>query len=312
MNLSDRKPESEPPSEKIVRGLLREISPGSVILGVDPLPGSYSNYTHLVKARSADGSVYCFVVRRYAIFGDYDRGEKARREFRTLELLQGNDIPVPRPLYLDEDGMMLGTPGIVTGYVPGELVASPSDPPSWARSLATMLARIHSVPCDPTARRFLLDANAEASWFLRSGSVPEYMKAHPDGAQVWQAARDLWACLQQSPVGLVHIDYWSGNILWDEGRIAAVVDWEEAAYGDPGIDVAYCRMDMVLSGQGDAADEFLRAYEMEMGRRVANLALWELAAAARPMFHADGWITESPARERFSEFIAGARRRADF
>jgi aminoglycoside phosphotransferase (APT) family kinase protein len=109
---------------------------------------------------------------------------------------------------------------------------------------------------------------------------------------------------------LVHIDYWSGNILWDQGRIAAVVDWEEAAHGDPGIDVAYCRMDMFLSGLGPVADEFLEAYEAEAGRSVANLELWELAAAARPMFHADGWISGSPGKERFHRFIAQAMARA--
>jgi hypothetical protein len=70
-------------------------------------------------------------------------------------------------------------------------------------------------------------------------------------------------------------------------------------------------MDMFLSGMGQAADEFLSVYEAEMGRRVANLALWELAAAARPMFHAEGWITESPAKERFRQFIEDARRRAE-
>jgi aminoglycoside phosphotransferase (APT) family kinase protein len=112
------------------------------------------------------------------------------------------------------------------------------------------------------------------------------------------------------PETLVHIDYWPGNILWDQGRITAVVDWEEAAYGDPGIDVAYCRMELVLSGMGQVADEFLQAYEAERGQSVANLAFWEIAATARPMFNPDGWITESPAREAFRRFIAGAVARA--
>jgi aminoglycoside phosphotransferase (APT) family kinase protein len=138
------------------------------------------------------------------------------------------------------------------------------------------------------------------------------MRAHPDGKAVWEMARDLWPGLRPVPPTLVHIDYWPGNILWHRGRIAAVVDWEEAAYGDPGIDVAYCRMEMVLSGVGHVADEFLRAYETARGRRVENLAFWELTAAARPMFSPEGWITESPAREVFRHFIAGARRRAGY
>jgi len=299
-----------PLAEEAVHALLDLIAPGSVLLAIDSLPGSYSNYTHLVDARCAEGSVFRIVVRRYAVFGTYDRGEKARREFKTLALLQANGIPAPQPLVLDEVGSILGSPGIVTGYVSGSQIHTPPDPTSWARALATMLARIHRVPCDVEAMSFLLDANAEASWFLRSGVVPDYMNAHPDGAAVWQVVHDLWPNRQRVAGSLVHIDYWSGNVLWDQDRIAAVVDWEEAAHGDPGIDVAYCRMDMFLSGLGPAADEFLVAYEAEVGRPVANLGLWELAAAARPMFHADGWVSQSPGRERFRRFIAQAMARA--
>ena len=112
------------------------------------------------------------------------------------------------------------------------------------------------------------------------------------------------------PPTLVHIDYWPGNILWRGGQIAAIVDWEEAAFGDPSIDVAYCRMQMYLKGTGSVADEFLDAYEREASQRVSNLGFWELAAAARPMFSPEGWIDESPAKERFSQFIDDAMVRA--
>ena len=111
---------------------------------------------------------------------------------------------------------------------------------------------------------------------------------------------------------MVHIDYWPGNVLWDQGQITAVVDWEEAAYGDPAIDVAYCRMEMFLSGRGHVADEFLDAYQTEVGMQVANLGFWELAASARPMFNPEGWITEPPAKEEFGPFITNARRRAGY
>jgi aminoglycoside phosphotransferase (APT) family kinase protein len=293
------------------RALLDVIAPGSAVLAIDSLPGSFSNFTHLVEARSADGSVFRVVVRRYAVSALYDRGEKARREFKTLELFQENGVPAPQPLYLDEKGTLLGIPGIVTSYVPGEVILSPSEPLSCARALATTLAKIHSVPCGAEAKGFLLDANAEATWFLHSGVVPDHMAAHPDGAMVWQAVHDLLPDIQRVRPALVHIDYWLGNVLWDRGRITAVVDWEEAAYGDPGIDAAYCRMDMFLNGMGRrASDEFLNVYEAEMGRRVANLGFWELAAAIRPIHSPVGWITGSLAEERFGQFIADAWSRA--
>jgi aminoglycoside phosphotransferase (APT) family kinase protein len=88
-----------------------------------------------------------------------------------------------------------------------------------------------------------------------------------------------------------------------------VVDWEEAAQGDPAIDVAYCRMEMNLTGMREAADEFLFVYEEEMQRPVSNLGFWELAAAVRPMFNPNGWISDSPAKERFAEFVEAAMER---
>lgn len=298
-------------SEETACALLDVIAPGSVVLAIDSLPGSFSNFTYLVDARTADGSVFRVVVRRYAVFGSHDRGEKARREFKTLKLCQEYGIPTPRPLYLDVEGAILGIPGIVTDYVPGKMLTSPADPLNCARALATTLAKIHSVPCDAEAQGFLLDANSEATWFLHSGAVPDYMDAHPAGTAAWQMMHDLLPVMQPVPPTLVHIDYWLGNVLWDQGRITAVVDWEEAACGDPGIDVAYCRMDMFLNGMGrQAADEFLYVYEAEVGRRVANLGFWELAAAARPMHDPEGWITGSPAEERFAQFIADATERA--
>ncbi len=307
-------PLQDPPSVETITALLDIIAPGSAPLVIDSLPGSYSNSTHFVDVRYPNDYVFHIVVRRYAVFGDYDRGEKARREFKTFKLVKANGIPVPQPIYLDDEGKILGTPGIVTRYVPGELMMAPSNPPadpsSWARALATMLTRIHSIFCDSVAQSFLLDANAEATWFARSKTAPDYMKAHPDGALVWKAVRERLPDLAEASPALVHIDYYPGNILWKDGRITAVLDWEEAAYGDPGIDVAYCRMDMVLSGLDQAADEFLAAYEAEMGP-VANLGFWELAAAARPMFDPVGWVDEAPAKKKFRQFIAGAMERLD-
>lgn len=298
------------PSKSLVQALLDVIAPGSAVAAIHPLAGSYSNFTHMVAVDSAAGIRSRIVIRRYAEAGGH-RARKARVEYHTLAWLQDHAVPVPEPLYLDEEGTLLGSPGIVTRFVPGTQILAPPDPQSWACAMATMLAKIHSVPCHAKAKRFLLDGNPEVVWFLRAGAVPEFMQAHPDGGQIWQAVHDLRPRIQPVAPTLVHIDYWPGNLLWDGDQISAVVDWEEAAYGDPGIDVAYCRMELFLSGMDRAAEEFLRAYEAEMGGSVANLGFWELAAAARPMFAPASWrINEPQIGQRFRRFIADARRSA--
>jgi aminoglycoside phosphotransferase (APT) family kinase protein len=101
-----------------------------------------------------------------------------------------------------------------------------------------------------------------------------------------------------------------GNVLWEAGEISAVLDWEEAACGDPVIDVAYARMNMYLMGLPEAADEFLHAYEGETGHPVENLAIWEMAAAARPMDDLEAWnMDQEIIAGRFQRFMEEAIKR---
>lgn len=299
--------ESVAPSPKSLQALVDIVLPGSTFLAVHPLEGDFSNSTHLMDAQAPDGSVIRLVTRRYAIFGNYDRGEKARREFKTLQLLKNNGIPAPEPVYLDDTGTVLGSPGIVTHYVPGKLILSEPYPAAWAEKRARFLADIHTIPIDELETSFLLDANREALWFLnKDHAIPDYVTAHSKGIAAWNAMLEYWPKLIEVPPALVHIDYWSGNILWENGEISAVVDWEEAAQGDPGIDVAYSRMDILLSGMSEAADRFLDAYTEAVNKPVANLGFWELAAGIREMWHPSCWISESPVKERFADFIDAA------
>jgi aminoglycoside phosphotransferase (APT) family kinase protein len=137
------------------------------------------------------------------------------------------------------------------------------------------------------------------------------MTVFAGGDQVWLDFREAYGQRRTVRPGLVHLDYWSGNILWSGSAISAVLDWEEAAWGDPAIDVAYARMNLALMGLPALMDEFLSAYEVEAGRRLENLGLWELAAAVRPMVDVESWeMTASPQREVLSAFIAAAMERA--
>jgi aminoglycoside phosphotransferase (APT) family kinase protein len=90
------------------------------------------------------------------------------------------------------------------------------------------------------------------------------------------------------------------------------LDWEEAAYGDPVIDVAYARMNMILMGLNQSADDFLQIYESETGCKVENLGFWELAAAVRPMVDPDDWVVADAAGldiTIFKKFMTEARKK---
>ena len=298
-------------SEETAHTLLNILAPGSKPVSITVPDGSFSNLTHVVEARLKNGKVIKFVVRRYKVFGNYDRGEKARREFKTFQLLNRWQVPAPEALLLDDSGDILGSPGIVVSFVPGHLkMDTISNPMDWARKLAYTLSNIHSIPCGKEEQSFLLRGNTEATWFLNSERPPAYMQAYPGGTELWQFLHEEWPKIQNVPPVLLHIDYWSGNILWHENEISAVIDWEEAAYGDPAVDVGYARMNMTMMGLADAAEEFLRTYEAETEKRLQNLGFWELAAAVRPMLNPHDWqIDRSPGQDIFLKFIEEAKKK---
>jgi aminoglycoside phosphotransferase (APT) family kinase protein len=293
----------------VIRRVVEMIEPGGRVLGIKTFEGS--NATSLIEAGTSRGTPIRLVIRRYRPFAQYDLAQKARREFGAIELLTRHGVPVPSPLLLDDSGEVLGGPGIVTSWVEGRHLFEPTDSAHWSTELATTLVRIHGIP---EARRdipHLLDGDAEVSWFINGERPPQFLVSHPHGSIVWEQVKDHFPRRQMPPPGLTHVDYGTGNLLWKGNEVAAVLDWEEAAWGDPGYEVAYCRLDLIMLGLENEADRFLHSYAQQAGSLPANLGLWELAAAARPIF---GWGAEAhepPGRERLERFIAGAIRRLE-
>jgi len=300
------------PSTSAVVTVLDALGLSEAQFGVHDLPSTYSNFTHLVAAEGAGGQERKIVIRRYNPDNYEDGHDKHSCEFHALEMLHGQGVPVPAPLLLDADGSLLGLPGIVTEYVPGAPIELPAEAKRWGRmaaKTARMLARIHQTPFSESDKRFLMDDNVEVAWFIKGGRVPDYMRADPDGEVVWHMVNDRWGRWAPVEQRFAHTDYWSGNILWRGDEIAAVLDWEEAGYGHPAADVAYARMGYFIEGEPEAADVFLREYEAAAGWSLArrDLALFELAASARPMTDPDDWFAYPYMEQGFRQFIAGAK-----
>ncbi len=302
----------EMPSTAAIVAVLDALGLSGAHFAVHDLPRTFSNFTHLVAAESADGQARNIVIRRYNP-ANYEAGhDKHLCEFHALQMLHGQGVPVPPPLLLDADGAILGLPGIVTEYVPGAPIELPAEAQRWGRmaaKAARMLARIHQTPFSESDKRFLMDDDMEVAWFLKGGSVPDYMRADPDGEVVWHLLNDRWGRWTPAEQRFAHTDYWSGNILWRGDEIATVLDWEEAGYGHPAADVAYARMGYCIEGVPEAAAEFLRVYEATAGWRLkrADLALFELAASARPMTDPTDWFAYPYMEAGFRRFIAGAK-----
>jgi aminoglycoside phosphotransferase (APT) family kinase protein len=107
------------------------------------------------------------------------------------------------------------------------------------------------------------------------------------------AAFDLMRAAQGNR--LLHGDFWPGNLLWRDGELVAVIDWEDASLGNPLEDVAIARLDLLWFFGEEAMHHFSEAYRTQMGDEMGeeldfeSLPYWDLLAALRPTGHIDEW-----------------------
>ena len=105
---------------------------------------------------------------------------------------------------------------------------------------------------------------------------------------------------------MLHGDYWPGNVLWQDGRLAAVIDWEDASLGDPLADLATARVELLCRYGDEAMERFSTSYLASYRDTIEplpldSLPLWELYVSAAALATMGQWGLE-PSEE--------ARRRA--
>jgi aminoglycoside phosphotransferase (APT) family kinase protein len=90
---------------------------------------------------------------------------------------------------------------------------------------------------------------------------------------------------------LTHYDFWSGNVLWQEGALTGIVDWSGASLAPRGFDVSWCRLDLVLLHGPGTAEVFLTAYQEAAGEEVPDMLLWDLFAVTNSHHSVESWQT---------------------
>jgi aminoglycoside phosphotransferase (APT) family kinase protein len=115
------------------------------------------------------------------------------------------------------------------------------------------------------------------------------------------------------PGVLLHGDLWPGNVLWREGQIAAIVDWEDAAIGDPLRDLAVSRLELFWAYGRDEMDQLTERYRSAQPHvDFDTLPERDLEVAERLTPQLPNWgldpATEATMRDRGEAFIAEARR----
>jgi aminoglycoside phosphotransferase (APT) family kinase protein len=235
--------------------------------------------------------------RGSAPFPSYDLG----LQFRVMRGLgRHSTVPVPEVLWLEEDEAVLGVPFLVMRAVAG---AAPCDFPSyqrpdaddvyakassrtrrrmWERTIEA-LARLHAVDWtklelgrieggnpgdDPrlTALRYWRDYLVHFVKRDPSERTPVF-----DEALAWLEAHRP----EPERIALCWGDAKIGNVLYDRGDVAAMIDWEMARIGDPEMDLPSLYLSDLRAQDSAAgvldgtpgADQLVATYEAASGRR---------------------------------------------
>lgn len=269
--------------------------PGCRITEMRELGGGVSARAARLDLVLADGSTRRVVVRRPPGASAGDIGLRA--EHALLGRCKSFGIAVPEPYFVDErEG------AIVVEYVEGGVDLSLAGLAEKLPAMARELARIHQVPASGELGPLESRRQRVARDVLE---VPPHLDAALNEAAIRARLRELWPWPEANAEVLLHGDYWPGNLVWREGRLVAVIDWEEAAVGDPLADLAIARLDVLWAFGEDAMRSFTESYRALTRIDWAALPHWDLWAALRPMSRLAVWApvyaTPSLARPDITE-----------
>jgi aminoglycoside phosphotransferase (APT) family kinase protein len=256
------------PSARVLEEVRRLGGSSATIESVVRLVGGQHAATWRVDTASPALTV---VVRQFPA-GD----SAGAREQQVLRALDGLGGLAPVLLGSDLAGRWSECPTLLISWLDGQADITPTDPDAWATQLGHALATVHAMPSDRLSTL--------PSVFDRSGGSGELLEG-PLVARI----RSGWPQITASPEVLTHSDYWSGNVIWRDGRLTGVVDWSGGARGPRGFDLGWCRLDLYLLFGERIADVFLAAYEDATGHPVADIGLWDGWAVARSHDMVETW-----------------------
>jgi aminoglycoside phosphotransferase (APT) family kinase protein len=222
-------------------------------------------------------------------------------EFALLSVAHGAGVRVPQPFFLCRDAqgpdffVMARVPGQAAGHRLTKDDALVPDGPALARELGANLARLHRVAPPVAALDFLGPvprdpARETIASYRRDLDALVAVRGEAWPALEWGLAWCAATAPAPLPARLLHRDYRTGNYLVHEGRLAAVLDWEFAGWGDPREDLGwmlarcwrFARPDREAGGIGSAED-FLAGYAGVSGHRFAveDTRYWQVLAHLR-------------------------------
>jgi aminoglycoside phosphotransferase (APT) family kinase protein len=301
------------PSPGQVSALVGAACPGWRVRRSWPMPGAMSARVTGIEAERPDGQLHLLVLRQYGAANLRADPRAAETEYRLLRLLLAAGLPVPRPYLADESGSIVAGPCLVQDFIDGERLDKPDDLADFTRQLAEVLAALHDTGIERAAVPFLADAGDTVAEKLGTG--PTGAGEFRNEAVIRAVLTASWPPPRLNAPAVLHGDYWPGNVLWRDGVLVGVIDWEDALFGDPLADLANTRLEVGWLFGMAAMELLTEQYRaLRPGLDVTALPAWDLRAALRACaFPLSTWGLPADQvaamRAAHDEFAASAIRR---
>jgi aminoglycoside phosphotransferase (APT) family kinase protein len=289
-----------------IEAIARRIEPQATLLRAWPLHGGVSAQVLAFEIERPHGEARTLVLR---VHGAVDRAQNphvAEHEYRVLELVHEAGLRVPAPIQFGPSGDVLSLPYLVIEYADGAPAHETADPVSLVPQMAAYLVRLHAIRDAETDLGFLRRMQDGVAASLRH--PPDELDEDLQEGRIRETLAAVWPLPQRNTASLLHGDYWPGNVLWKDPRtasdnrgavsssdtwgISSVIDWEDAAAGDPLADVANARLELLWAFGDDAMRRFTQHYVSQTDVDTSHLPYWDLYAALRPLGGMAGWGLE--------------------
>lgn len=267
--------------------IAQRLEPGGSVHRIWPLTGGVSAKVAALEIACSDSRLRRCVVRQPGAINRQLQSRRALDEFHLLKILSKAGLAVPEPLVVDEDGSYL-----VTTFIESEPLDAEVDFCRAARTMATQLTHIHQVDISQLA-----GLHSHAGFSLPGPFTDESLEE----SRIRTALERTWPP-SMNPSVLLHGDFWPGNVLWKQDAIVAIIDWEDAALGDPLADMANTRLEILWAWGLEAINSFTTAYQnLNPQVNYRSLPVWDLVAALRPTGKLGNWGLDVSTEERFRQ-----------
>ena len=268
----------DPLPREALQAFLQTVHPAGKklqVTSINRVAGGFGKQTYMVDVDDGSGQAQTLVVRKNEkIKVLFHSTANLEREFHLLKVVRATGYPAPNPLWFGKNVPGIDADFMVVEKLPGRMIGALLDgadskiPESQMLLLADLLAKLHAIDLDAFAsltpefeEPSLLTETIERCTRRTMAGWREAAEQHgylpsPLIDYLFNWLADNVPKDSRRPV-LAHGDFGSHNILMENDRVTAVLDWEGSMFAAPEMDLAYA---LPLVSKHVAWDKFLAHY----------------------------------------------------